>query len=120
MATYFDRMMKFNKPELIEMMCEQKEKIHHQTADLQNHLVYINERDGDLVECREKIALLRAHMRDADKHIDELKGTESDLRRHISIVERQRNKAELSIATERTKTRKFKVLFAEEILEGEE
>jgi len=120
MATYFDRMMKFNKTELVEMLCDQRERVDLLTGDIENHLVSINNRDVNLVDCREKIDLLRASLRDAERLTSELKGTEDDLRRHINIVERQRNKAELSLATERTKTRKYKVLFAEEILEGEE
>jgi hypothetical protein len=113
-------MMKLNKSELIELLCEQSEKIHHLTKDNENYLVCINERDEDLVECREQNDLLQASLRDAERLTDKLKSTESDLRLHIRYIEREHQDAKDKLAKEQTKTRKYKVLLAEEILEGEE
>ena len=124
--SYGKRMMKFTKSELVKMLCEKRERIAHytgQVCDLGYDIEYRDKLIRDLKIQRdtylEDTQVLSESMLEKDKLLLKGYGEINDLRQHIKFVEQARDKAKAALVEESAKVRKWKVLTAREILEGE-
>lgn len=118
-------LMKETKATLSQIVLDQWEEIvsyKGKCSDLRDDIAYRDKLIEDLKiqrnAYRDDTQVLSESMDERDKQSAKNCGEITDLRRHIKFVEQARDKAKAALVEESAKVRKWKVLTAREILEG--
>ena len=119
-------LIKKTKATLVQDLLDQWEEIvsyKGKVCDLIDDIAYrdilIEDLKMERDTYREDTQVLSESMLEKDKLLLKGYGEINDLRQHIKFVEQARDKAKAALVEESAKVRKWKVLTAREILEGE-